>query len=351
MIKKIKIDEEWVETAVLGGAILGGGGGGDPEGGKKFGRIALEFGNPTVLDLDQLPEDSLILTVSAVGAPSALNDIKPAHYVRAVEVIMENLDQKIRGLMTNEIGGMAVVNGLLQSAALSIPLIDAACNGRAHPTGGMGSMGLTMKEDFISHQAAVSGKVEIYVKGALSTASKLVRKAAEESGVVAAARNPVPAAYVRENAAVGALSQAVRLGRIFLEGKTAKEKVKRVVEALKGEMITQGDVESVELKTQQGFDLGTVRIDGFELTFWNEYMTLEKKGKRIATFPDLIVTMDSQTGLPAGTAKIREGQNVVVITTSSSNLILGGGMKDPKLFCEVEEVIGKEMVRYVFPKG
>lgn len=144
-----RIDEEWVEAAVFGGAILGGGGGGSLEEGRRLGRLALGLGVPALLNLDQLSNDSLILTVSAVGAPSTNQHPIPSYYVKSVRIMMDQLTAEIRGVMTNEIGGLAVVNGLLQSAVLDISLVDAACNGRAHPTGAMGSMELSMDRDLI----------------------------------------------------------------------------------------------------------------------------------------------------------------------------------------------------------
>ena len=147
-----KIDAEWVEAAVLGGAILGGGGGGSLEEGRHLGRLALELGRPTILNLDRLSDDSLILTVSVVGAPSMDQNPILSYYVKSVRMMMDHLGG-IGGLMTNELGGLAVVNGLVQSAILEIPLVDAACNGRAHPTGAMGSMGLSMDDDFVAFAA------------------------------------------------------------------------------------------------------------------------------------------------------------------------------------------------------
>ena len=351
-----KIDEEWVEAAVLGGAILGGGGGGSLEEGRRLGRLALELGRPTILNLDRLPDDSLILTVSVVGAPSMDQNPILSYYVKSVRMMMDHLGS-IGGLMTNELGGLAVVNGLVQSAILEIPLVDAACNGRAHPTGAMGSMGLSMDDDFVSHQAAVGGlgedgrTIEIYAKGSLPTVSKVVRKAAEEAGgAIAVARNPVPAKYVRDNAAVGALSQAVRIGRAYLERRTGEERADKVVEALNGTVIVRGRVDFVELTSRGGFDLGEVSIGDHKLTFWNEYMTLEQAGERLATFPDLIMTMEVQCGRPITTAEIHQGQEAIVIMVPRENLNLGAGMKDPRLFRGVEEAIGMEIVKYVFPE-
>lgn len=351
----LKIDREWAEAAVLGGAILGGGGGGSLEEGRRLTKLALELGNPIILSLEQFPEESLILTVSAVGAPSTNQHPIPSHYVKSVRIVMDHLRGVIRGLMTNEIGGLSVVNGLVQSAILDIPLVDAACNGRAHPTGAMGSMGLSMDNDFISHQAAVGGfreegrYIEIYAEGALSVVSKVVRKAAEETGgAIAVARNPVLARYVKDNAAVGALSQAVHIGRTYLEGNNGEGRAEKVVKALHGTVIAQGKVDSVELVSQGGFDAGEVKVGDLELTFWNEYMTLEREGERLATFPDLIMTMETKSGRPITTAEIQKGQEAIIIMVPRENLNLGAGMRDPELFREVEEVIGKEIVKYVF---
>lgn len=352
-----RIDEEWVEAAVLGGAILGGGGGGSLEEGRRLGKLALELGKPIILNLEQLPEESLILTVSAVGAPSTNQHPTPSYYVKSIRIMMDYLRGEIRGLMTNEIGGLSVVNGLLQSAILDISLVDAACNGRAHPTGAMGSMGLSMDDDFISHQAAVGGfredgrHIEMYVEGDLQMVSRAVRKAAEEAGgAIAVARNPVPARYVKDNAAVGALSQAVQIGRVYLEGRTGVERVEKVIKALNGTMIAQGKVDSVELVSQGGFDVGEVKVGDFDLTFWNEWMTLEREEERLATFPDLIMTMEAKSGRPITTAEIQKGQETVITVVPGENLNLGAGMRDPELFREVEEVIGKEIVKYVFPE-
>src|SRR5699024_8734034 len=153
---KIKLDKEILKYALLGGAILGGGGGGSAEMGKVAGNIALEYGDIELVEIDSIDEDEIIITASAVGAPAAVDRyIKPKDYVRTVEILEENLGMKIGGIITNENGGAATINGWIQSAVLGIPLIDAPCNGRAHPTGTMGSMGLNNLPDFISCQACV----------------------------------------------------------------------------------------------------------------------------------------------------------------------------------------------------
>ncbi len=352
-----KINREWIEAAVIGGAILGGGGGGDLKEGKRFAKLALEFGNPQVKSIEKLPKDSLIVTVSAVGAPSAKDKhVTPSHYVRAVEVIQDQLKKEIGGMITNEIGGFAVVNGLIQSAVLGIPVVDAACNGRAHPTGTMGAMGLSKMEEYVSHQVAVGGSAERYVetysKGSLTATAKLIRRAAVVAGgLVAVVRNPVSVKYAKENAALGALSQAIELGETSLHGKNAKDKIERVVDKLNGNIAAQGEVLKVELNSKGGFDVGEVHLKNCSLSFWNEYMTMDAGKERIATFPDLIMTMDSETGLPITSAEIRKGQDVTIITTPAKNLNLGSGMQDLDLFNVVEKTLGKDIIKFRARRG
>jgi hypothetical protein len=90
----------------------------------------------------------------------------------------------IAGLISNECGGTATTNAWLQAASLGLPVVDAPCNGRADPTGMMGSMGLHAQAGYVSQQAAAgrdagAGRyVEMSVSGSLETTSGLVRQAA-----------------------------------------------------------------------------------------------------------------------------------------------------------------------------
>lgn len=355
----IKINEEIVENAVLGGALLGGGGGGSIEEGKKLGKLALAVGIITLIDLDELQDDAMLVTVSAVGAPAAKEQfLKPMHYVKAIQLI-ERTGVRVDGLITCENGGLATMNGWFQSAVMGIPVVDAPCNGRAHPIGLMGSAGLQKVKDYISKQAAVGGDpdkdryLEVYVAANIFEASRIIRQVAVSAGgLVGVARNPITVKYARESNAIGGISQAIKLGKIMREAKekSCKYMIEKVLEFLGGTVITEGTIQKVELKTVGGFDVGNIKIiDGkelYELSFWNEYMCLENKGQRIGTFPDLIATVDLETGLPLPTAEVREGQSVVILHIPRQNLKLGAGMKDPGLYKQIEEATNKHITKY-----
>lgn len=325
--------------------------------GRRLGGLAVQLGLPRLVALDDVPDEALVLTVAAVGAPAARDSfVTPMDYVRAVELAGETLDAPVFGLVTNENGGLATVNGWLQGVVLDLPVIDAPCNGRAHPTGVMGAIGLHRTPGYVARQAAVGGgaargrRISLVVTGTLQACDTLVRQAAVEAGgLVAVARNPVTAAYMRGRAAAGAISQAIDIGARIAAARDSGEGPEAVAlasaGAVGGEVVARGRVSHVDLKTEGGFDSGIVIVDDrVELTFWNEYMTLEIDGSRTATFPDLIATLGGTTGLPVTSAEVEKGAEVFVLVAHRENLKLGAGMFDDELLRPVERVTGKEVV-------
>lgn len=351
------IDEATIESMVLGGAILGGGGGGAIPDGRRAARHALAIGRPRLVTLDDLSDDATLVTVSAVGAPAARERfVEPRDFVRAVELLREQLQRPIDGLISSENGGAATTNGLVQSAALGIPVVDAPCNGRAHPTGVMGSMALEADPAYLSRQAAVGGdpraarRVEISVAAPLARADALIRQAAVEAGgMIAVARNPVSARYVREHGAPGAIAMAIRLGRLTIEQQPAGGAgvADRVAAELGGRVIATGEVKGLELETRGGYDVGRLTVGDLELTFWNEYMTAERGGERLATFPDLLVTIDETDGIPRSSAELGPGARLVVVMAPRRALILGAGVKRRDNLLAIERAIGRPIVRHL----
>lgn len=356
--QQLRLDEAALRHATLGGAILGGGGGGSAVSGERHARLATQYRPLYLTDLDDVPGDAVILTASMVGAPAAAEKyIDASAFVRSVELFLQNTGIRVGGIISNENGGESTVNGWVASAVLGIPLLDAQCNGRAHPTGVMGSMNLHKLEGYSTVMTAVGGNpetgrnLECVFTGPIGGTAKMVRLASiEAGGLVAVARNPVTADYIRRNGAVGSVSHAIETGRVYEEGLKAgvEQGVKALTAYLHGEVLAKGVVDSYELRGEGGFDVGHVTVDGCEMTFWNEYMTVEgPDGKRRATFPDLIMTLDAETGRPLPSSDIRKGQTVYVISTGSKNLRLSPTMYDPELIGQVEPIVGKKMAEYL----
>src|SRR5699024_9963865 len=148
MSKKL-LTKEAAKNAVYGGCILGGGGGGWIKEGLENAKQAFSVGSPTLISVDELNNEDHVACVSLVGAPSAKEQyIDSQQLIGTVNRMKREYEQPIKALMTNENGAATTINGWLQSAATGLPFLDAPCNGRAHPTGPMGSLNLSEVNDY-----------------------------------------------------------------------------------------------------------------------------------------------------------------------------------------------------------
>jgi DUF917 family protein len=356
LMSKILLSEQIGEAVVFGGAVLGGGGGGDVASGLENARLAVRLGNPVLVSLDELDDEDLVVTASAVGAPAAKDKlVRPVDHIRAMEMVIDQYEKKIAGIIANENGAGSGVNGWIQAAALGLPMVDAPANGRAHPTGLMGAMGLHRIKDYLSIQSAVGGNpdldrhLEMIARGRLAVTANLVRQAAVQAGgVVAVSRDPVRASYLRKNAACGATTQAMRIGQAIVAARDngSQAVLKSITSTVGGQIACQGEVIKLQLETVGGYDIGRVELKGersAELIFWNEFMTLDFDGQREATFPDLITLLSLQTGLPISSAELAKGDRVAVLTVPKDKLILGKGVLLPETLAEAEAAIGKSL--------
>lgn len=358
-MSKRYLTEQDLRDAIMGGAILGGGGGGAMSMGLASGLLATAYGRVELVSIDEVADDDLIATCAMVGAPSAAGFyVSGAQSVRAVRNLQNYTQARIRGLISNENGGVASAHGWVPAAVLGIPLVDAPCNGRAHPTGTMGSMGLHALAGYVSVQSFCGGReengreVEGIVRGNLNEAARLVREASiSAGGAVGVVRNLVDGKYLRENAAIGGLTHAMEVGRAWFEGarQSPRKAVEMVCEFLRGDVIASGKATDYTLTMAGGLDVGSVRVEDRKLGFLNEYMFADgADGRRAFTFPDLVVTMDAETGEPVSTAELKEGQEVLVLASGKENLKLGRGMFDRRLLEDVERVTGFELAQYTF---
>lgn len=360
MAKK-DIPKETMEALLYGSLILGAGGGGSLSGGRETIEAAYKAGTPTMISVEDLDPsvEGHIVTTSAVGAPAAKEQFaKPADFNRIMERMALEVEEPLLAYITNELGAGSTFNAFIQSATTGIPMLDAACNGRAHPLGTMGSMGLSEKPDYETIQTAVGGNpalgkyIELTVKGSVSHTSALVRAAAVEAGgLVVVARNPVSLDYVKEHAALGVLTQATEVGRAFLSGETPEKKLANAAEALGGEVLFEGMVSNFDLRTEGGLDVGSFEVTDkgstYTMYIWNEYMACDKDGTRIWTFPDLLMTFDTHTGEPITSAALKSGQHIRVLAVPRAKIRLGAGMYEQSGYERIEDVLNIDMVSYL----
>ncbi|MCL7714586.1 DUF917 family protein [Stenotrophomonas mori] len=347
MKRKLTIGD--VRAAVMGGAILGGGGGGHVDNGLKNAALALELGQPELWSADEFAPEAACVTVALVGTPSSQKaPIQPFHMMRALELARAHADPAlpIRAINTNENGAETSINGWVQAALSGLPVIDLACNGRAHPTSLMGSLGLHRQPGYRSVQGFSGGLDAEYVEGAISgsleTASAVVRQASVAvGGFVSVARNPVAVAEACRSGAPGAISAAIALGHAYVA-----DGVAGVCRELGGRVAAEGVVAEYVCERRDGLDVGWLRLDdraGTVLRFVNEYLLLEQGATCLAAFPELIMTFSA--GAPLVSAKVQTGMPVQVVAAPRERLRLSATMDMPELYPPLEALLGHPIRR------
>lgn len=347
--------------AVLGGGVLACGGGGWKHHGELMGSVATTLGRPVLAQVDELSDDTWVATVTAIGAPATRTwEIRPIDYVHALQKLMDVADVPITAVMTAQNGYSTTLNGWIQSASLGVVVLDAAGDVRAHPTGKLGSLGLTSRPGYLSTQVVSGGNRELHGhfcsvnQGTVATCDDVLRDiSVRTGGFIASARNPVELSWVREHAAIGAISLALELGRDMEAagrgpGTRGDAVTEAVCERLTARVIDRGPlVQEVALETRGGFDHGTFRVGEHSVPYLNEFMACERSGERVATYPDTIAILDSASGLPLAVKDAVEGMNVVLVVASAGNLPLSSSAVDPIGLEECEHIMGLDILTHL----
>lgn len=355
------LTEKDVEAAVKGGSVYAAGGGGWADHGRMLGYAAVSVGKPELVDIEELEPRDWVATAAAIGAPASTTpwEMRGVDYVKAVKLLEKALGDKISGLMIGQNGKSSTLNAWLPSAILGTKVVDAVGDIRAHPTGDMGSIGMAGSPKKMI-QTAVGGNrdenryIELVVKGATAKISPILRTAADMSGgFIASCRNPLRAKYVRRNAALGGISLALSLGEAIIaaEKKGGSAVIDAIVKATGGTILVKGSVTKKDLVyTKEAFDIGRFVLGegdkAVTIHTMNEYMAIDDAGgNRLATFPDVIATLDA-AGQPLSAGQLREGMFVFVLHVPKKVIPLSSSVVDPAVYPPVEKAMGIELAKY-----
>ena len=374
---------EHAEHLLLGSLLLGCGGGGNAQQGinayEAAFRNAEERGSTVeVITVEELaerhPKGGVIVTISGVGSPATPTAYTPPeYYPRLLELLKKQISDKIIGFVPCEIGASNTFEPFVPASILGVPVIDAPCDGRAHPLGVMGSMGLEKKQMPVV-QCAVGGRkgendtagqyMEISVAGSVESCAALIRNTSDKAGgFVMVARNPVDIQWLAENAAPGAFAQSMELGRVWKEmldaDIPAEKMAETTAEILGGRVVCTGKLANYSCITENALDHGEFDIctdeGAYNVTFFNEYMTLDDgSGKRLATFPDGIILIGSDRLAYSSAMLARaaadstaDGMTFSLVTADFEKLKIPTGLRYRSGYRTCENILHKEMLPYL----
>jgi len=321
------VREADLDDLATGAAVLGTGGGGNPYIGKLLAQQAIRAEGPVALvSADEVPDDALVVQSAMMGAPTVMVEKLPAgdEIVRAFETIQAYLGRRITHTTSGEAGGLNSTIPFVVAARMGIPLIDADGMGRAFPE--LQMLIPSMEGIPCTPMALADEKGNTLILDTIDNhwTERLARSATVDMGCTAMiALYPMSGRQVRETMVLGTLSLGQELGRLIREARAAhRDPVDVVAGRLGGRRIFDGRVTDVRRRTEAGFARGMAQLDGLgactgsrlTVQFQNEHLVAIRDGVVLASVPDLIIMLDTETAEPVTTEEVRYGFRVTVVT-------------------------------------
>ena len=331
-----KLTRQNLEDILFGCTILGTGGGGELEEGLGLIDEALSKGKEFVLvDLEEAPDDALVCTPYMLGAISALPEDEERQYdqlpridepsiMLAYRRFQEYLGREFYGTISCELGGSNTAVSFYAAAMSGHHIIDADPAGRAVPEithstyylNGLPAAPIMLANEFgecITCENVVDDQ----------RAETIVRSLAMVSrNDIAAIDHALEVREIKNAVIPGAISKALNLGQAYREAKEmSKDVAAEIASCGHGFVAFRGTVADNDWKTETGFTIGNIAIDGsgqfsgsaYKIWLKNENMIGWLDGDVHTTIPDLICLINTDTNEPVTNPNYATGMNVAVV--------------------------------------
>jgi len=306
---------------VDGAAIFSAGGGGNSEVGYEIvdklveGRYAVRLVDPF-----DVPDDAATVNFACVGATTAVAYDGDAA-VKTFQTLEEFLGKKAYAAIPVELGGFNTLVAVDVAARLGLPVVDADGAGRSVPEVHLKVYtidGIPLAPMVVADPNAQN--VVIVKETADSrSAERIARTLAAEWGHSAyTPRRILTGKEVKTSPILHSLSRSIRVGALL---RKEVDSVGAVLREIKGVKLFEGTVDKVEKETKAGFTYTEVTLKGtsedkgsrFELRAKNEILVAYKDRKLVAMAPDIITSVDLQTGKCRTAEKTEKEDRLVVL--------------------------------------
>lgn len=321
-----QLDVQNVEDLALGAAVLGTGGGGDPYIGKLMAIHAIrQHGPVTLLTLDEIDDDDLIVPSAMMGAPTVMVEKLPKgdEIIAAFKSLESYLGRKIDATISIEAGGLNSTTPLSVAARLGLPMVDCDGMGRAFPEIPMVTHTLYGIKATPFAMADEKGNSAILNTIDNHWTERFARSITVDMGSTALiACYATTGRELKECAVPGTITLAEKIGRTIREARANhRDVIEAVREVTGGFRVFAGKVVDVQRRTVAGFARGEAVMDGtgeyagqrLQIQFQNEHLVAILDGEIVVSVPDLITILDAETGEPITTEGLRYGFRVVVL--------------------------------------
>ncbi len=323
-----------LEDLARGAAFLGTGGGGDPYCGRLIVEQAMrEGGTVEIIDLDDVPDDALIIPTAMMGAPTVLIEKLPHgdEAIQSLRRLEEHLGRKAFATMPIECGGINSTMPLVVGARLGLPIVDADGMGRAFPELQMETFhvyGVPGTPMVLTNEYGDSVLVTTHDNYMMEWLARGIT--IRMGGAAYIAEYAMDGRTAKRTAVPRTLSLGLKIGRGIRQARQEhRDPFAAIIELLKttpykfGAIIFEGKVIDVFRRTTEGFAKGRAILEAIsnereqmELIFQNEHLVARVNGQLRAIVPDLICVLDSETAEPITTEAIKYGQRVKIMSVS-----------------------------------
>lgn len=316
-----------IEDIALGAALLGAGGGGDPYVGKLVAIGAVrQCGPVTLLDPEDVPDDALIVPIAMMGAPTVLSEkaIGGNEYKTLYDMVTRFYGKDIYAFMPIEAGGVNSMLPIAAAARIGLPLVDADGMGRAFPElqmvtftiGGMSATPMALTDE--------KGNSVIFETITNKWTEELARAVTMScGGSVSVCLYAMEGRMLKKYAVKNILTRSEKLGRAIRNLKNSPDNTpeEAFFKAAEGFKLFKGKIADVRRETRGAFNFGKVILEGIGeykgheayVEFQNENLVACVDGEIVATVPDLICLVDTETFSPVTTDALKYGKRAFVV--------------------------------------
>jgi DUF917 family protein len=294
-------------------------------------RLLREGYSVDVIDLDDVTDDMLVSFVAGLGAPTVGVEKLPAGEEPrwALEALEAYIGRKIDAVLSAEIGGSNSIAPLVAAALTGKLVIDGDAMGRAFPE-------MQMCSHFIAGipctpAAMVDEKGNRIIFGNVTDSFALeryVRDLCIPMGATSMLALPVmQGEQVRRTTVRGTLSLTKKIGDAVRAARKSKSSyVDAILSLTGGHELFVGKLTDVQRRTVGGFARGEIVVEGLDayrgqflhVDIQNENLVAwrgsrDERGEVVACVPDLICSLESESGEPITTEQLRYGLRITLL--------------------------------------
>lgn len=342
MPKRLLTNLTDIEDFARGATFFGTGGGGPYEGGVEALREQLDAGREIGwVDVSDIPDD--VFTASAFGMGSIApktketyqqleifgcrNERHPRRSGRLIEALaqLERFSGKrIEALVPGEIGGGNSCTCIAVAAESGRPAVDGDYAGRAVPSIFQTGPYIAGKPLLPLASVDVWGNVSFIESTCNWRMAERIGKQISVASFVGSgmAGFLMPGSDMKAAVFPATMTESFEVGRLIREARqSGGDPVTAVADMLGGWVLCRGVVSKKEWRDEEGYYWGyhtfrgTGTYSGVELKvfFKNENHVCWRNGELLATSPDMLISVEDQTGQPLTNSAIKEGMNMAVI--------------------------------------